>query len=230
MSSPPKQLKGQHPVRRYSRRPARSGGARRFLRLRWIAALALAVIAVFAWAALARAFAPAGNTQAERFDAIIVLGTPVNADGTPRPTVLAHITEGVREYERGVAPRLIMSGGMDGSSAAQAETMVRVARAQGVPESALFAEAESHDTIQNACYSARIMKAHGWRSAEVVSSDYHLNRAGLIFSHLPIEWRVHAAPPLEPMTTGDVRFHAALETLKTVRYLVYGQWAEYCEP
>ena len=54
------------------------------------------------------------------------------------------------------------------------------------------------DTIQNACYAVRIMKAHGWRSAEVVSSASHLPRAGIIFSELPLEWRTHAAPPLEP--------------------------------
>jgi len=28
-------------------------------------------------------------------------------------------------------------------------------------------EPEAKDTIQNACYAVRLMKAHGWRSAEV---------------------------------------------------------------
>jgi hypothetical protein len=41
------------------------------------------------------------------------------------------------------------------------------------------------------------MEAHGWRSAEVVSSPSHLRRAALIFARFPIAWRMHAArwPP-----------------------------------
>jgi uncharacterized SAM-binding protein YcdF (DUF218 family) len=74
------------------------------------------------------------------------------------------------------------------------------------------------------------MKAHGWRSAEVITNPSHQPRAGLIFSRLPIDWRLHAAPSLEPEIPSSVRAAAALEVLKTVRYLVYARWAERCEP
>ena len=76
--------------------------------------------------------------------------------------------------------------------------MAKTAHAQGIPESAIFLEPEARNTIQNACYSMRIMNAHGWRSAEVVSSASHMARAGIIFSQFPLEWRSHAAPPLAP--------------------------------
>ena len=56
-------------------------------------------------------FAPSSNTNLTRFDAIIVLGSPADADGNPTPEQLARVTEGVREYERDVAPRLIFTGG-----------------------------------------------------------------------------------------------------------------------
>ena len=75
--------------------------------------------------------------------------------------------------------------------------MARTAEAQGVPESAIFVEPSARDTIQNACFATRIMEAHGWTSAEVVSSPSHLPRAAQIFSRLPIERRTHAAPSLE---------------------------------
>ena len=35
-------------------------------------------------------------------------------------------------------------------------------------------------------------------NSEVVSSASHLPRTGLILSRLPLEWRTHAAPALEP--------------------------------
>ncbi len=104
--------------------------------------------------------------------------------------------------------------------------MAQAAEAQGIPASAIFVEPQARDTIQNACYAMRIMKAHGWRSAEVVSSATHLPRAGLIFDRLPMEWRTHAAPPVEPESAGDSSAATMLETLKTLRYLLYGKWAE----
>jgi hypothetical protein len=74
------------------------------------------------------------------------------------------------------------------------------------------------------------METHGWHSAEVVSSASHLPRAGIIFSGLPLEWRAHAAPPLEPVSARQSIRVAALETLKTLRYLAWTRQMEKCEP
>ncbi len=187
-------------------------------------------MALVGWAVLARQFAPTSNTNLSRFDAIVVLGAPADADGNPTPEQLARVTEGVQEYERGAAPRLLFTGGAAHNRFVEARGMARAAAAQGIPPSAIFVEPEAQDTIQNACYAVRLMKAHGWRSAEVVSSASHLPRAGLIFSRLPIEWRVHAAPPLEPQSAVYLGAATALETLKTLRYLAYTRWAERCAP
>jgi uncharacterized SAM-binding protein YcdF (DUF218 family) len=188
------------------------------------------VLALLAWGAGARQLAPVGNTSLTRFDAIIVLGTAPDRDGNPTPELLARVTEGVREYERGVAPRLILSGGTAHQRFVEARVMAQAAHAQGIPEAALVMEPEAKDTIQNACFSARIMRAHGWRSAEVVSSANHLPRAGIIFSQFPIEWRTHAVPALSPSLPADFRLSALMETLKTVRYLVWARQIERCEP
>lgn len=197
---------------------------------RFAFSIALGVTAVVVWAVIARQFAPAANTGLSRFDAIIVLGYPADDDGNPTPQQLARVTEAVHEYERGVAPRLILSGAAAHNHFVEAEIMARTAEAQGIPRSAIFVEPQAEDTIQNACYAARIMKQHDWHSAEVVSSASHLPRAGLIFSHLPIEWRTHAAPSLEPASGAGYVAAEALETVKTARYLLYTSWAERCEP
>ena len=194
-----------------------------------LAALVL-VVGLLAWGVVARLLAPASNTALTRFDAIIVLGSPVDSDGNPTPAQLARVTEGVHEYERGVAPRLILTGGAARNQFVEAQVMARSAHAQGIPERAIFIEPEARDTIQNACYAVRIMKAHGWRSAEVVSSASHLPRAGIIFSGLPLAWRTHAAPPLEPQPAAYQWAAEAVEDLKTVRYLVWARWSERCEP
>jgi uncharacterized SAM-binding protein YcdF (DUF218 family) len=188
----------------------------------------LAIFIVFAWAILARHFAPLSNTSLTRFDAIIVLGNPADSDGNPTPVQLARVTEAVHEYERGVAPRLIFTGGAVANRFVEAQVMAHAAEAQGIPASAVLAEPQARDTIHNACYSVSIMKQHGWHSAEVISNGWHLQRSALIFSHFPIDWAMHAAPSLAPQSELENVGRAASETLKTVRYLLWARQMEKC--
>ena len=82
---------------------------------RWVLRATLGGVAfalvLIGWAVMARRLSPAANTSRDHFDTILVLGTPADADGNPTPEQLARVTEGVREYERGVAPRLLFTGG-----------------------------------------------------------------------------------------------------------------------
>jgi len=221
------------PSRRAPHRPKTQLGPARSRRV-WLVRSALALVTLglilTGWAILARRFAPAGNTSLTRFDAIIVLGTPADEDGNPTPIELSRVTEAVHEYERGVAPRLILSGGAAHNSFVEARVMARVAEAQGIPASAIYIEPRAMDTIQNACYSVRIMREHGWQSGEVVSSAIHLRRAGLVFRRLPIEWRSHEAPLIQPESSAYQAGLSTVETMKTVRYLVWTSWSEHCEP
>ena len=201
------------------------GGSRWMLRAT-LGGFTLAVMLV-GWAVIARRLAPMANTSRDHFDTIIVLGTPADADGNPTPEQLARVTEAVREYERGIAPRLLFTGGPAHNQFAEANVMANSAAAQGIPPSAIFVETAATDTIHNACYSARIMQSHGWHSAEIVSSDYHLSRAAMIFSHTPLDWRMHAAPSMQ---SGEAQSNSIAEILKTMRYLLYASWAERCEP
>ena len=109
--------------------------------------------------------------------------------------------------------------------------MARIAHSRGVPASAILEEPRALDTMQNACYSARMLHERGLHSAEIVSSPTHMPRAAMIFARLPadlaLEWRVHPAtndltPAVEDSAAGIV------EVLKTARYLVWARWTESC--
>jgi uncharacterized SAM-binding protein YcdF (DUF218 family) len=209
-------------------------GTRRGRFFGWKSRLALGCFAIFlvlmVWAAIARKLAPTSNTSLTRFDAIIVLGAPATSDGNPSPLQLARMTEGVQEYERGVAPRIIVTGAADRDRPVEAEVMAHVAQAQGIPESAIYKEVQAMNTIENGCYVARLMKSHGWHSAEVVSSARHLPRTAMILSRLSLEWRTHAAPDLEPESAYHAMRSNMMELLKTVRYLVWARQINRCEP
>jgi uncharacterized SAM-binding protein YcdF (DUF218 family) len=188
------------------------------------------VVGLIAWATIERRLAPTSNTSLTRFDVIIVLGTSADRDGNPDPSQLARVTEAVHEYERGIAPRILFTGAAVKNQFVEAKVMARSAHALGIPDSAILIEPQARNTIENACFAVRMMQEHDWHSAEVVSSEYHLPRAALIFSRLPIEWSTHAAPSLSPKSLAHESFDTAVETLKTVRYLVWARWADSCQP
>jgi uncharacterized SAM-binding protein YcdF (DUF218 family) len=166
--------------------------------MRWTRALLWTIFLILMVGGVAGALVyttiPLENTQQAHFDAIIVLGYPANADGTPSPVERVRVIEGVREYRRGIAPALIMTGGAAHNQHIEADVMADFAVAQGVPAMAILREKQAHDTIQNAHYSMQLMRAHGWQSAEVVSSRSHLPRASLIFARFPLQYQMHGAP------------------------------------
>lgn len=216
----------KHRGPRCRRRSRRQRQKRWFSWTRGFAGVGVAALILLVSAFLARLIAPASNTDLTRFDAIVVLGYPSDGDGNPSPMQLARVTEGVREYERGVAPRLIFTGGAAHNGFVEAESMARAARSMGVPDSAMLIEPQAMDTIQNARFSLRLLQEHDWRSAEVVSSAAHLPRAGWIFSRLPLDWRTHAAPALQPESAAMIAAANLVETVKTVRYLLWTRWRE----
>jgi len=137
---------------------------------------------------------PMNDTQQVQFDVILVLGNPALDDGSIAPLAKSRVLEGIRQYRAGVAPRLLMTGGAVQNRFVESQVMLEFARSQGVPASALLAEGESRNTIQNAFYSYKIMQAHDWTSALIVTSPTHVRRASLIFNHYPLAWRMVAAP------------------------------------
>ena len=122
-------------ARKTSRPTGRRAVLRRRLRLGWkgrvILACAAVVLGLLLWAVVERSLAPMGNTAQEHFDVLIVLGSPADADGNPSPAEQSGVTEGVSEYERGVAPRMIFTGGAVKNRFVEAEVMARTAEAQG---------------------------------------------------------------------------------------------------
>jgi uncharacterized SAM-binding protein YcdF (DUF218 family) len=137
---------------------------------------------------------PMNDTQRTQFDVILVLGNPAADNGSIAPLAQSRVLEAIRQYRAGVAPRIMMTGGAVQNKFLESQVMLRFALSQGVPESALYSEYESHNTIQNAYYSYRIMQAMGWTSALVVTSPTHVRRASLIFQHYPLAWRMDVAP------------------------------------
>ena len=125
-----------------------------------------------------------------RADAIVVLGTSINPDGSLPLHARQRVERAARVHAQGVAPRIIFSGhcGLIVASEPQcseASAMAAHARALGVPDEAILLEEESRDTIGNAYFvGRRYLEPNDWRAIRVVTSDFHVPRTAWVFEKI----------------------------------------------
>ncbi len=163
-------------------------------RRRAVAALAAVAVGLGCAAWWSFATAGTGSLGPGPADALIVFGSPAEIDGTPTPMQIWRVREAVAEYRRGAATHLIFTGGTAANKFVEADVMAREAVRAGIPAAVIFTERRSRTTIENIRGVSAIMQAHGWTTAELISSADHLPRIAVIVRPTPIRWRLHAAP------------------------------------
>ena len=113
----------------------------------------------------------------DSYDAIVVLGAQVKADGTPSVALERRLTAALESY-REKPQVIIVCGGQGGNEPrAEGDVMREWLLAQGVPEADVVAETDSVNTRENLRYARAIMEERGLTQALVVTSDYHVARA-----------------------------------------------------
>jgi len=118
--------------------------------------------------------------QAQPADVIIVLGSRVEADGQPSPSLARRAAHAAALYHRGLAPAILCTGGVTTGPVSEAAAACGYAAALGVPPEATFLEERATTTTENALYSAAEMRRHAWHTAILVSDGFHLYRAALL--------------------------------------------------
>jgi uncharacterized SAM-binding protein YcdF (DUF218 family) len=115
--------------------------------------------------------------QAAPADAIIVLGAAAY-DRNPSPVFKERIRHGIALYRRGLAGRLIFTGGYgNGARFSESQVARRYALQQRVPAQAILIETSSRTTRQNLQEAALLMRRSGLKRAIVVSDPLHMARA-----------------------------------------------------
>ena len=141
--------------------------------------LRLSALALLWLAGVAAYIVWVGNRdEAVPSDAIIVLGAAAY-DARPSPVFEERLRHGIDLYQRGMAGRLIFTGGYGGRGARYSEAQVgrRYALRHGVAPEAILIESVSRTTRQNLQQAARLMRSNGLRRAIVVSDPLHMARA-----------------------------------------------------
>lgn len=111
--------------------------------------------------------------------AIVVLGA-AQWDGRPSPVLRARVDHAIQLWRRGLAPKLIVTGGRGpGDTTTEAAVERRYAISHGVPASAILVEAESRSTSESLRNVAAMMDA-GAREVILVSDPFHMLRLSIL--------------------------------------------------
>lgn len=137
-------------------------------------------------------------------DAIVVFGAAVWSGGEPSPTLRRRTLHAVDLYKRNLAPLIVLSGGMGKHPPTEAATMARLCHDAGIEGAVLVLEDRSTTTLENAAFSAELLRERGLSRVLVVSDAYHLPRIKLCFRYLGFETR-GSAPPRTSTSTSRVR-------------------------
>jgi len=126
------------------------------------------------WLEAIAKFLVVGDGDISRADAIVILGS-----GGPE-----RVERGVELYKSGYGAKIIITGeelNLPGFRINWSQLAMREAVASGVPQKAIILEERPSSTYEDAVYVKEDMLSGNFKSAIVVSSNYHTRRAKVIF-------------------------------------------------
>ena len=188
-------------------------------RSKWkrIGVVALALLAVLAlgaegvfWLGSTLAVQPAVAGDC----AVLVLGYPSNADGSPSAVQRARVAAGALAYRRNHCERIVVSGGAAHNISIEAHVMARLAVEGGVPAAQIVIENRAQNTWQNIEYALPFLD--GFAHLFIASDPLHALRGRRYLCKQRPAWcdRVAIAPAYEPFARPLWKIGAVLYELQ----------------
>lgn len=127
------------------------------------------------------------------YDVIIVLGASVNPDGSLSERLRNRVDKAIMLFRAGKAEKMIFTGKhsfkleLAGQTPlrTEAQAMADYALSKGIPSSAVYLEEHSKDTVGNALFvKTSLLEPKGWKKVMVITSEYHVDKAKLLFDFI----------------------------------------------
>lgn len=191
----------------------------------WIASLLLraTLVVLLLWGSLVAAVLIAGERDsAQRADAIVVLGAAQYA-GRPSPVLEARLDHAIELYRRGIAPRMIFTGGRAaGDITSEAQSGARYAARHGVPASAILTEDESRSTTEQMHAVARMARERHFGHVVLVSDRFHMLRLLMTARrlHLPVYGSPTRNSPIALKDAAGIRYILAESVKAPLAFLL----------
>jgi uncharacterized SAM-binding protein YcdF (DUF218 family) len=146
-------------------------------RLGWLVSLlmfagwSLSLVGVYVW----------GHRDTARPVAAIVVMGAAQYGGRPSPVFRARIDHGIDLWRRGLAPRLIFTGGPgDRDTTSEAAVAERYAIDRGVTPRSIMIENAGRSTAESLQHVAALMDAEPSRTVILVSDPFHMLRLTIL--------------------------------------------------
>jgi len=122
-------------------------------------------------------------------DVIVVFSATLLSDCNAHPHAFMHEGYGAELWREGFSRsgKLVISGMYSQPPFSEAQCHAKLAKLIRVPEQALVMDNTSQTTYDNARHVREIMRAHGWKTAMLVTSDSHMRRALLTLTRQGIK-------------------------------------------
>jgi uncharacterized SAM-binding protein YcdF (DUF218 family) len=147
-----------------------------------------AIAVIVTWVASAIAVVVWGTRDGARAsDAIVVLGAAQYV-GHPSPVLRARLDHALDLWHRGLAPRLIVTGGIGvGDTMSEAAVSRNYALRHGVPDTAILMENDGRTTRESLAAVSTIMHTRQLRTAILVSDPFHMLRLRVLSTQYGVE-------------------------------------------
>ena len=119
----------------------------------------------------------------EDIDCILVLGAGVWGD-KPSPILEDRLLEGIKLYEEGISPKIMMTGDNGTNGYDEVNVMKNYAIEKGVPSEDIFMDHAGFSTYESVYRAKAVFEA---RRVIIVTQEYHLYRALYIANQLGLE-------------------------------------------
>lgn len=131
-------------------------------------------------------------------DAIVVLGA-AQYDGRPSPVLRARLDHALSLWKRGLAPRVILTGGKGaGDTTSEAAVGRLYMLRRGVPDTALLMENVGRSTAESLGGVARLASTRAIEDVILVSDPFHMMRLQIL------AWRHHLHAVPSPTLTSPI--------------------------
>ncbi len=159
----------------------------------------LATLAIVVWASFGVAIIDAGNrNEASAADAIIVLGA-AQYEGRPSPVLKARLDHAAELWKKGLAPRMIVTGGRGvGDTTSEAAVSRRYLAQHGVPEAIILMDTGGLTTSQSMLAARHFLSAEPRPTVLIVSDPFHMLRLAILAR------RLQMIPLLSPTRTSPI--------------------------
>jgi uncharacterized SAM-binding protein YcdF (DUF218 family) len=148
--------------------------------------------------------------EARPADAIVVLGA-AQYEGRPSPVLRARLDHALDLYRRGLAPVVIVTGGVGvGDTTSEARVSRNYLAKHGVPDGAIMMEARGLTTSQSLHTVRTMLDGLPGRSVLLVSDPFHMLRLSILADRLGMQ------PYTSPTRTSPI----AASRMQQLRYVL----------